>query len=205
MELVEELAYTAEVCGANLTQGAATLMIVDLQDYPEDAVRAALARCRRELRKGAFTLSEVLTRIDDGRPEPDVAWGMLTWKEDASIALTTEMERAQGVAWALYHSGDKTAARMAFRAEYQRLVAEARAERRPPEWTVSLGTDPAGRAPAIEAARSAARISGKRAPAALPSADRAALPGDDCGDLVPMPPEVRERLERLLRGPKVTA
>ena len=87
----------------------------------------------------------------DGRPSPDEAWTMAVQAADehASVLWTDEIAVAWGVAAPSYEPRNSTAARMAFRESYTRLVAEAREALRPVAWRVSLGLDVAGREVAI--------------------------------------------------------
>lgn len=142
--VVQALALTAELTGAQLSDAAKMMMVEDLSDYDAAAVVTALSRCRREL-KGRLTLAEIIARIDDGRPGPEEAWAMLPRDEERTVVWTEEMIEAWGVALPLLSEGDEIAARMAFRESYSRRLTEARSSRKPTKWSVSLGTDPDSR------------------------------------------------------------
>lgn len=149
-ELIRAIASTAELCGKELSEGAAKIFSEDLEGYPEAAVLTALKRCRKELQR-PLTLAAVIERIDDGRPGADEAWAMLPRDEATTTVWTSEMAEAWGVSSGLE---DQVAARMAFKEMYSRIVATARAERRSPTWQVSLGHDRDARAlPVVEAVR----------------------------------------------------
>ena len=60
-QLATAIAATAEVVGSQISGNAIAVMVVDLSEYPIDAVMAALARVRRECNR--FTLSEVVRRL----------------------------------------------------------------------------------------------------------------------------------------------
>jgi hypothetical protein len=167
MKLSDALFATAELCGTKLSEIAAELMLTDLSAYPAKDVQQALSRCRREL-KGRLTIAEIVSRIADGRPGPDEAWGMLVWDEELTGVLTAEMELAQGVAWKLWHANDKVGARMAFRDQYTRLITEAREQRKPVEWRVSLGWDKSARIGPVTEAVQQCRISADAARRFLP-------------------------------------
>lgn len=190
-EVIKALAVTAELCGTELTKGAATAFAADLSQYPPDQVIAALGRCRREL-KGRLTLAEVISRIDDGRPGADEAWALLPWAEEQSAVVTSEMLEAMGVVRSLYLSGDHTGARFAFRDAYTRLVTQAREERRPVEWQASLGWDPAGRAACLRDALQRNRISARAAERLLPGVSEPERP------CIPPPAPINAALRRLL-------
>jgi hypothetical protein len=168
-DLIKAVAVTAELCGRTFSPEAAAVFVSDLDGFPEPAVIKALSRCRREV-KGMLTIADVVARIDDGRPGVEEAWAMVPLDERTTVVWTDEMAQAFGIAHPLLEAGDKVAARMAFKSAYERMVAQARDERRPPRWTPSLG-DVGGRSAPILQAVQLGRI----------SADQAlALPMDDC-------------------------
>jgi hypothetical protein len=171
IELIQALAATAELCGTNLSEAAAKLMLSDLVDYDELAVLNALSKCRREL-KGRLTLAEIVSRIDDGRPGAEEAWAVLPFDESTSVVWTAEMSDAFWIAQPLIDAGEKIAARMAFKEAYLRLVADAREHRVPVTWTVSLGHDKAGRQPILAAAVEKGRIPASHARKLIPNFDR---------------------------------
>lgn len=151
--LTEAIAVTAELTGTVMSEPAARVMANDLARFPEPQVLEALTRCRREL-KGRLTIADVLTRIDDGRPEAEEAWAMLPKDEAGSVVWTDEMARAFGVAYPLMRSGETIPARMAFLERYRAEVRKARDKGKPVKWTASLGHDIGSReAVLIEAAR----------------------------------------------------
>jgi hypothetical protein len=139
-KLLEAVAVTAELCGRVFSEPAARVFMADLSAYPEPAVIKALARCRREVR-GVLTVSDVVSRLDDGRPGPEEAWSMLPISEAQTVVWTEEMRLAFGVAGSLIRRGDMVAARMAFKEAYTRMVADARDKGKPVDWTASLGDD----------------------------------------------------------------
>lgn len=151
--LLEAIAVTAELTQTQLSKAAARIMAEDLARYPEHLVLDALTRCRREL-KGRMSIADVLTRIDDGRPEGEEAWAMLPKDEGASVVWTQEMATAFGVAYPLIRSGETIPARMAFLEKYRTEVRKARDSGAPVKWTPSLGHDVQSReAVLLEAAR----------------------------------------------------
>lgn len=170
-DLLQAIAVTAELCGTNLSEAAAKLMLSDLSDYDEGAALQALSKCRREL-KGRLTLAEIVSRIDDGRPGAEEAWAVLPFDEATSVVWTKEMSEAFWIAQPLIDSGEKIAARMAFKEAYLRMVAEAREHREPVKWTVSLGHDQAGRQPILAAAVEKGRITVNHARTLIPNFDR---------------------------------
>ena len=183
MNLQDTLAATAELCGAPLSVPALALLALDLDAYPEPAIRAALRRCRMEHR-GRLTAEAVISRIDDGRPGPEEAWAMIPRDESGSVVWSDEMAAAYGVASPLLAQGEPIAARMAFLEHYRAAVAKARLDGVPARWRPSLGRDPIAREQALREAADKGRIArdnplllqyaGQAAqPPALPAPDRA--------------------------------
>lgn len=146
--LLEAVAVTAELCGRVFSEPAARVFVADLEAYPERQVLGALARCRKEVR-GVLTVSDVVTRLDDGRPGVEEAWAMLPMREADTAVWTDEMREAWGVAQPLLAVNEIVAARMAFKETYLRLVNEAREKATPPSWSVTLGHDGSGREAAV--------------------------------------------------------
>jgi len=151
IDLVSELVGTAEVIGHELSAVAAKIMLADLSEYPPEAVSGALRRCRREV-KGKLALHDIIARIDDGRPSAESAWATFPRDEFQTAVVTAEQLAAYAVASPVIADGDMTGARIAFIAEYRRLVEAARADQIPIKWQVSLGADAGSRAEPIAAA-----------------------------------------------------
>lgn len=174
-EILKAVAVTAELTGTEITEMAAKVFAMDLAEYPKAAVMTALTRCRREL-KGRLTLADVLNRVAemDGRPSADESWAMMPMDEAATVVWTDEMAAAWGVALPMVDT-DKVAARMAFKAAYQKGVDEARQTLRPVKWRASLGHDKAGREPVIRQAVQQGRLSRDQALKHLPRLDDAPL------------------------------
>lgn len=143
-DLIKAVAVTAELCGRVFSPEAAAVFVSDLAPYPEPAVIAALARCRKEVR-GMLTIADVVARVDDGRPGVEEAFAMLPKTERDSCVWTAEMSQAFGTCVGLLEAGDTVAARMAFKETYIRLVTQARDKGQPVRWYPSLGHDPRGR------------------------------------------------------------
>ena len=152
-DLIKALAVTAELCGAQFSEGAARVFVQDLAGFDPTQILGALKRCRQEVR-GRLTVSDVITRLDDGRPGPEQAWARLPVDEGQTVVWTEEMRLAWGTAYPLLREGDRIAGRMAFKEAYAAGVSAARERREPVRWGISLGTDQAGRhGPLIEAVR----------------------------------------------------
>ena len=157
MDIEDQIAATAELCGAPLSKPALAMLSTDLGAYPEQLVGAALRRCRMEHR-GRLTAEAVISRIDDGRPGPEEAWAMIPRDEHGSVVWTDEMAAAYGIAAGLIAQGEPIAARMAFLEHYRAAVAKARLGAVQPRWTPSLGWDARGREQALQEAADKGRL-----------------------------------------------
>ena len=167
IELIKAVMVTSELCGRTFSEAAANVFVGDLATYPQAHVLKALVRCRREVR-GALTLQDVISRMEDGRPGVEEAWAMLPHSEGDSAVWTTEMSQAFGVCVGLIDSGDMVAARMAFKETYLFQVCQARDAGKPVEWHVTLGHDARGREAVLIAAVDKGRISYEKAQEFIP-------------------------------------
>lgn len=165
-DLLKAIAVTAEIYGRHVSENAARVFMMELEGYPEHAVLAALSRCRKELRQFP-SIADIIIRIDDGRPGADEAWAMLPKSEDESVVWTEEMAEAYGLVHDLIHK-DQTAARMAFREAYSKLLADVRANQVPVKWTASLGQDPGRRERVLKDAVQRGRLSQEQAQDLIP-------------------------------------
>lgn len=186
VELLQAVAVTAELCGLTLSEAAAGVFVGDLAVYDEAQVIAALRRCRREVR-GRLTVHDVVSRIDDGRPGPDEAWGLIPVGEEASTVWTEEIAQAWSVAC---HAEAGFARRASFRESYASAVAMARDAGIKPKWTVSLGWSEKGRESAVLLALEKGRISPQYA------AQFAALPPPSV-DVLAISSDLAEQFKRL--------
>lgn len=208
IELIEAVAVTAELCGRSFSEPAARVFIADLAGYPEQQVIKALTRCRKEVR-GMLTVSDVISRLDDGRPGVEEAWAMIPKDEHSSGVWTDEMRDAFAVACPLLQAGDEIAARMAFKESYQRHLLNARDAGQPVTWTATLGHDPHQRETALRRAVDMGRLSSSHVANLLPppaSTEGGLIAGLLAGPKSPDVPadEVRRRVAALkaqfLRG-----
>lgn len=164
-QLIKQIAVTFEMCGSTLSEAAQEIVIRRLEAYPPAAVSKALTRCIDEV-KGRLYLASIIERIDDGRPGPNEAWAMLPKTEHETAVWTEEMSRAYMYASPLMH--DKVAARMAFIEAYKKLLQEARTQKRPIEWKVSMGDDMLSRESVLLQAVNDGRILPERARVLVP-------------------------------------
>lgn len=152
-QLLEQLYATAEVLGSEIKPAAASLIVRDLRQHHRAEVEQALARCRSEL-TGRLTLAAILERMPSANAflSANEAWALALTGQDEmeTVIWTNEVAAAMSVAGPVLALGDKVGARMAFIGAYEREVAQAKAEGRKPEWTVSLGHSPERRQTAID-------------------------------------------------------
>lgn len=165
-KLLEVVKATGEIYGKQVSLAAALMFLADLDGYSSEAIKTALAKCRKEL-KTFPTVSDVIARIDDGRPGVEEAWAMIPKDEYSSVVWTSEMAEAFGVCRTILEE-DMIAARMAFKEAYLRLMADARAAGRRTEWSPSLGFEKSGRVAAISEAVQKGRLTHEAATALLP-------------------------------------
>lgn len=144
-----------------LTAGMLAMMFRALVPYPLDAVRSAMdahlrhpADCKFFPMPGQLIGHITAAANDDGRLGPEEAWALaLTSRDEAdTVVWTDEIAQAWRTASVVYGQGDEVGARMAFKEAYARLVAEARAARRPLRWIVAEGFDQARRITAVQLA-----------------------------------------------------
>lgn len=169
--LLDAIAVTAELTSTQLSAIAQATMAEELLPCNEAAVIVALQRCRREVRPGGFTLAAVLERIDDGRPGADEAWAIALDAQDeaCTVVWCGEIQQAFAVARPVLDAGDKIGARMAFRNAYDRLVRDARSNRKPAQWSPSLGWDEGQRRAVLTRAVETGVLSDKAVAGLLPS------------------------------------
>jgi hypothetical protein len=166
--LAEAISLTAEVCGKPLSPTVAAMLAHDMAEFNDSVILAALARCRMEL-QGPLKMADILTRIDDGRPDAEEAWRLLPRSESASVVWTDEMAQAWGIALPLLNAGDTEGARQVFGEAYAKAVLDARIQREPVHWVPSLGSDVAGRESALRDAVCKRRLSVAHAEELLPA------------------------------------
>lgn len=169
-KILKAIAVTAELTGTELSRAALLTMEVDLSEYAEPDALRALDRFRRES-KFRLTLAAIIELIEqeDGRPSADEAWAMCPRCESDSTFWNDEIQGAMGLARAVLDTGDKVGARMAFRDAYERLVREARAQKRKPSWSLSLGWDKSGRIESVTKAVAAGLLTQEQALPMLPA------------------------------------
>lgn len=170
--IIDAISVTAESLGQSLSPSAIALLAQDLEAEraSDEAVLNALYLVRRECRR--LTLADILERLwaHDGRPVADEAWmtALVAQDESATVIWTEETRQAFEIARPALEINDKIGARMAFRAAYDRIVAESRESGRPVQWEASLGFDPECRRIALEAAVQTGKLQPNHAQGLLP-------------------------------------
>lgn len=146
-----------------------------LEPYALHDVTRALGTHTRTEPKFPPTPAQILALLGQGqgdnRPAADEAWAIaLTSRDEAeTVVWTDEMAQAFATARPVLDLGDEVGARVAFRAAYERQVATARREGRPPAWRVSLGTDPSRRQAALEQAVQVGQLEAPKVAHLLPA------------------------------------
>jgi hypothetical protein len=207
------LLAVSEVYGKSASEPVTAIWWDALATYPIGEVELAFRRHISNPDNGQYAPkpADIIRLIGgaaaiDGRPGANEAWAMIPQDEAGSVVWTDEMAAAFGIAADLLAAGQTIAARSAFIESYERLVAEARAARRPVRWTPSLGTDASRRTAALEVALQRGRISASHLVALLTSEPTREQANVALVTLVRTAPtaEDRERLRglRLLVGSK---
>jgi hypothetical protein len=128
---------------------AQALFFQALAEYPMPQVRAALAA---HVKRGKFTPTpaDVVEHIEastngDGRPGPEEAWAIALASQDErdTVVWTSETAQAWQLARQVMETSGPITARKTFTETYTRLIAAARAQRRPVAWSAHLGWDKA--------------------------------------------------------------
>ena len=129
----------------------------ELTAYTEHEVVRGANACKTS--KFPPTLPEFLSfcrpETASNRPAGDEAWAIAVRAADEAetVVWTEEIAEAWGIAKPVFEGGDEVGARMAFRASYERLTADAKVAGIPAKWVVSQGHDPERRAIAVERAQ----------------------------------------------------
>lgn len=128
----------------------------NLQAFPLQVVRMAFGAYQDE--NGEFAPAPagiaMRCRLLDGRLGAEEAWAIaLSSRDEAdTVVWTAECAEAFALCQSVLSMGDEVGARMAFKEAYTRIVAQARAERRPARWLTSAGWDVGRRTAAISKA-----------------------------------------------------
>lgn len=117
----------------------------NLEPYPLRTVEAAMQAYRDENGEFAPVPAGIAKRckLMDGRPGAEEAWAIALTSQDekASVVWTTEIAEAFRICRPVLDSSGAISARKPFLEAYERIVAAARADRRPADWVASVGWD----------------------------------------------------------------
>lgn len=176
-KIAELIDATAEILGSQIKPQIIKIMCDDLADYEFNEIQAALTACRREV-KGRLSLKDIIDRLPkkgDELPSADEMWGAIYdfCTDERKTFILPEMafkalESTNGGIWELIQDGDKTGARMAFKAAYERLSQGFNGK---VQYSVRLGTDTDERKTAIQAAYKQGLIDKSQALQYLPELD----------------------------------
>ena len=136
-ETMTAFTATAEMLGKNFTNNQLVLFAESIAKHDQGQVIDALRRVREECQ--FFSLAEVLNRIDDGRPEAEEAWSLVSFDESETIVINNDFGKAMAVAESAYLSGDKVGAKFAFKEKYKSTVSAARSRGEKVNWFISFG------------------------------------------------------------------
>ena len=162
----------------------AMVELLDNQGYEFNDIQAALNKCCIEV-KGRLSLKDIIDRLPkkgDELPSADELWGQVleyltdeyktfVLPEMAFIAL----ESTNGGVYELAMSGDNVAARMAFKAAYERLSQGFNDK---VKYSIRLGTDRENQAAVIKTAYLENKITKETALPFLPELDLPPLTAD---------------------------
>lgn len=139
------VAFGCEITGERLESYAE-----HLADIPKEKLQQAFWQAGRDLKffPKIAELRELAGALpvpsNDGRPGPEEAWARMPKgerMEEDSIVWCEEERAAYGACRSLLFDGDLIGARMAFKERYEKELAEARSQRRPVRWIMSVGYD----------------------------------------------------------------
>ena len=142
-----------EVCGQTPTDAAIALSFQVLAKYDITDIQKALSthlETSKFIPKPADII-EILNKYD-GRPDADEAWSiaMESFDEYKTVILNDEIASSLEHARGIYNDGDKTGARMAFKASYEKAIASARRNGDHVKWWPSFGYDLGARIGPVE-------------------------------------------------------
>jgi hypothetical protein len=151
--------------------GILTAWWENLQAYPIQIVAAAFRAYCDEVGEFAPVPAGIAMRckLMDGRPGAEEAWAIALASQDEADTVVWTAECAEAFYICRTVFPNEVGARMAFKEAYERLVAAARAERRPAEWSASLGWDVTKRTAVLTKAVSAGLLPAPSVVALLPA------------------------------------
>ena len=145
----------SEVYNVTPTDAALGLTFKVLAKYDLHDIKVAIADY---LATGQFPPkpADIIQRLTarDGRPSADEAWAIAikSFDEYQTVVMNDDISGALEQARGIYYDGDKVGARMAFKAAYDRKVADSRRGGLLVKWWPSEGFDVDGRRDVLEQA-----------------------------------------------------
>lgn len=137
-----------------------------LHDFPDGSVTAAVERHIKTVtfRPRLADIVKLCEAQQDGLwLGADEAWALVPKSESESAMITEEIAQALGAAQSLLDAGEPTAARMAFKDAYNRLVEQARIAGRRPRFFPSFGEDKHGHAAMLAMAVQRGQVTSQQA------------------------------------------
>lgn len=142
-----------------------------LKNFPDGVIRASVTRylMANHFKPQLADIVEGCARQLDGNwLGAEEAWALAPKHESDSAMLTAEISEALAAAQPLIDRRDLTAARMAFKETYGRLVERAKIEGRMPAYFASFGSDAERRATMLAGAVQKGQVTLEYAVRALP-------------------------------------
>ena len=192
-ELLDDI-YDLIGSGTNkvISGGSKSVFFNAMAPYSLETVRVALAAHCVDKVRGRFTPkpADIIEQIEasaanDGRPGGEEAWAIALQSQDENntVIWTDEIAEAYRICRPVLESSGAISARKSFLEVYSREVAQARAEWRPAQWSISLGWDKTRHTAVMEKAVTAGLLAAPAVHALLPA------PGSDAS------PDVKARAQ----------
>ncbi len=169
-----------------LTVQAKMVFFRAMARYPLDVIRFAMSAHMTDPKVGKWAMqpADLIAQIQgaavgDGRPGAEEAWAIALTSRDESqtVVWTQEIAEAFAACRPVLEASNAISARMSFVEAYTRLVAAARTNGVPAQWSASLGWDLQLRGAVLKKAASAGLLPAPVVAGLLPPPD-----GTEAGD-----------------------
>lgn len=171
-KIAQQIIGLAEYYDKTLTANQIEMFVEDLGGISFEQLQYAVKKYRTDPANVFFPLPAKLLGIvaaNDGRPGTEEAWALCPKDEQKSAYLNDEIMLAFSSSNSiLRETGDKVAARMAFKEIYEKTVKANRESGIIPKWWLSSGYDKHGREAALKEAIEKKRISPSAAQSLMP-------------------------------------
>ena len=145
-------AHERSAGGKSISDSAVSFDFELLSDFDLSVIKKAISQhCKSS--KFSPTVADIIEIIEPKRDQfisADEAWSLCPRNEDETIRWTEITGKAYVIASELRSHGDEIAARMAFKAAYQRICEEYKHQGMHDKWVVCLGNDKLQRVYALE-------------------------------------------------------